>query len=106
MTEFDHSKLDDVVHGRLRLGILAFLSSAGTADFNALKKALKASDGNLSTHLRKLEEAGYVAVEKRFQGRRPQTRVTLTGSGRAAFIAYLSEMESLLALRKAPTDTA
>ncbi|MDE2181754.1 MAG: transcriptional regulator [Alphaproteobacteria bacterium] len=94
--DFDISAVDEVIHGRLRLGIMAYLSGSFTADFNELKARLQASDGNLSVHLRKLEEAGYVAIAKTFQQRKPLTRVTLTDKGRSAFIAYLDAIEKLL----------
>lgn len=93
---FDHSGLDDVIHGRLRLGIMAYLSSASPAIFGELRDKVQATDGNLSTHLRKLEEAGYVMLEKRFVGRRPQTRVHLTTAGRTAWIAYLGRLDAML----------
>jgi DNA-binding HxlR family transcriptional regulator len=94
--DFDIAGIDEVIHGRLRLGIMAFLSGAGTADFNALKTKLQASDGNLSVHLRKLEDAGYVSIEKTFVGRKPHTTVALTDVGRAAFIRYLDAMAALV----------
>ena len=94
--EFDIQTLDEVIHGRLRLGIMAFLSTAESADFNELKARLQASDGNLSVHLRKLEEAGYVAIAKSFVDRKPLTRVTLTDKGREAFLTYLDAIEKLL----------
>jgi DNA-binding MarR family transcriptional regulator len=93
---FDIERIDEVIHGRLRLGIMAFLSGAGTAEFNALKRRLGATDGNLSTHLRKLEEAGYVAIDKGFVGKKPLTRVSLTDSGRMAFVRYLQAMSELV----------
>lgn len=96
MDDFDIDRIDEVIHGRLRLGVMAFLSTAGTAEFGELKKRLGASDGNLSVHLRKLEEAGYVAIDKSFAGRKPLTRVTLTEPGRAAFIGYLDAMTKLV----------
>ncbi|MEM7662628.1 MAG: transcriptional regulator [Pseudomonadota bacterium] len=95
-TPFDHSAIDDVIHGRLRLGIMAYLASASPAIFGELKEKVKATDGNLSTHLRKLEEAGYVKLEKRFVGRRPQTRAHLTAAGRKAWLAYLQQIDVLL----------
>ena len=95
--EYDYREIDDVIHGRVRLSMMAYLSGAGAADFNELKaKVGGASDGNLSVHLRKLEEAGYVAVDKGFRGRRPQTTVTLTKKGREAWIAYIARMEEFL----------
>ena len=96
MDDFDIGRLDDVIHGRLRLGVMAYLSTAGTADFNALKAKLGATDGNLSVHLRKLEEAGYVRIDKRFAGRKPLTEAALTDEGRRAFIRYLDAMAQLV----------
>jgi len=93
---FDIAAIDDVIHGRLRLGIMAYLSGSGTAEFNELKAKLQASDGNLSVQLHKLEEADYVAIEKTYAGRKPLTRVSLTDRGRSAFIAYLDAIEKLL----------
>ena len=96
MDAFDIGRIDEIIHGRLRLGIMAYLSSAETADFNALKTRLHATDGNLSVHLRKLEDAGYVAIDKSFVGKKPLTTVTLTEDGRAAFIRYLDAMARLV----------
>ncbi len=95
--DFSIEAIDDVIHGRLRLGIMAFLSTAGTADFTLLKNRLQASDGNLSVQLRKLEEAGYVTIDKAFVNKKPQTTVTLSPSGRAAYITYLDAMRKLIA---------
>lgn len=93
---FDYREIDDVIHGRVRLAVMAFLSGAGVADFNELKAKVGGTDGNLSVHLRKLEEAGYLDVEKRFRGRRPQTLLHLTPKGREAWIAYIKRIEALL----------
>jgi len=89
-------KINDVIHGRIRLGIMVYLASAEVADFNELKAVLDATQGNLSVHLRKLEEAHYVEVEKGYAGRRPLTRVRLTAKGRKAFSEYLSAIGNLL----------
>jgi DNA-binding MarR family transcriptional regulator len=97
MDEFDVNGIDDVIHGRLRLGVMAILAGAGAADFNTLKSRLEATDGNLSVHLRKLEDAGYVAIDKSFVGKKPLTRVGLTPKGRQAFVAYLEAMGRLAA---------
>jgi DNA-binding MarR family transcriptional regulator len=94
--DFDIDRLDDVIHGRLRLGVMAYLSTAERADFNTLKARLGATDGNLSVHLKKLEEAGYVEIEKRFVGKKPLTEAVLTDQGRAAFIRYLDAMRALV----------
>ena len=96
MDDFDIEKIDEVIHGRLRLGIMAYLSGADSADFNGLKAKLQATDGNLSAHLRKLEDAGYVAIDKSFVDRKPLTRVTLTPEGRKAFTLYLDAMSRLV----------
>jgi len=96
---FDIGRIDEVIHGRVRLGIMAYLSGVGAADFNELKARLQTTDGNLSVHLRKLEEAGFVEVAKSFQGRKPLTRVTMTEAGRDAFVAYLDAMSHLVAVR-------
>ena len=96
MAGFDIGQIDDVIHGRMRLGIMAYLASAEVADFNELKRVLDATQGNLSIHLRKLEDAGYIAIEKSFLGRKPLTRARLTAAGRAAFAAYLDAIGKLV----------
>lgn len=93
---FDHSQIDDVIHGRLRLGIMAYLSTASPAIFGELRDKVGATDGNLSTHLKKLEQAGYVSQEKRFVGRRPQTRIFLTEQGRKAWLIWIDRMQGLM----------
>lgn len=85
-----------MIHGRLRLGVMAYLSTVSPAPFVELKAKVNATDGNLSTHLSKLEEAGYVKIEKRFEGKKPLTLVHLTKQGRSAWIAYLDRLQSLL----------
>jgi DNA-binding MarR family transcriptional regulator len=94
--DFDYREIDDVIHGRARLAIMAFLSGAGSADFNELKARVGGTDGNMSVHIRKLEEAGYIRVEKKFSGRRPLTICHLTKVGREAWIAYIARMEALM----------
>ena len=96
MDAFDVANIDDVIHGRLRLGIMACLASVQTADFSEIKRRLDASDGNLSVQLRKLEDAGYVAIEKSFVGRKPLTRIRITDDGRKAFVAYLDAIGRLV----------
>ena len=95
MTGFDIGKLDDVIHGRMRLGIMAYLADSGVADFTELKEVLGATQGNLSIHLKKLEDAGYISIEKKFQDRKPLTRARLTDAGRKAFSAYLDAIGKL-----------
>ena len=92
---FDHSAIDDVIHGRIRLGVVAYLSAVDSALFPELRDRVGATDGNLSTHLRKLEDAGYVRVEKSFANRKPQTRLSLTHRGRQAWNAWLDRIERL-----------
>jgi len=96
MEGFDIDRIDEVIHGRLRLGVMAYLSGAGAADFNTLKTRLQATDGNLSAHLRKLEDAGYISAEKAFVNRKPLTTLTLTDAGRTAFAAYLDAIGRLV----------
>lgn len=93
---FDYREIDDVIHGRVRLAVMAYLSGAETAEFNELKAKIGGTDGNLSVHIRKLEEAGYVSVEKSFAGRKPLTRFSLTPAGRKAWIAYIARMEAIM----------
>ena len=94
--DFDYREIDDVIHGRLRLAMMAYLSGAGTADFNDVKAKIGGTDGNLSVQIRKLEDAGYIDVEKTYAGRKPQTRLSLTEKGRNAWIAYIGRMEALM----------
>ena len=97
--DFDIARIDEIIHGRIRLGIMAYLSGAETADFNTLKARLQTTDGNLSVHLRTLEEAGFVSVAKSFNGRKPLTEASLTEEGRTAFVTYLDAMAGLLPAR-------
>lgn len=93
---FDIEAIDEVIHGRVRLGIMAFLAGADSAEFSTLKARLQLTDGNLSVHLRKLEDAGYVEILKAFVGRKPQTQARITKAGRAAFAQYLQAMTALV----------
>ena len=89
-------ELDRLIHERLRLGIVSALAVNDALSFNDLKRLLSATDGNLSVHARKLEEAGYIACEKSFEGRLPKTEYRLTGTGRRALAKYLDHMEALI----------
>ena len=89
-------KLDRLIHERLRLGILSALSVNESLSFNELKKLLDTSDGNLSVHARKLEEAGYIGCAKSFEGRMPRTDYRLTAAGKRALERYLDHMEALI----------
>lgn len=90
------SKINSVIHGRVRLAVMAYLSSANPAEFTELIAKLETSHGNLSTHLTKLEKAGFVRIEKGYKGKRPQTLVYLTDQGREAWISYLTALQDLL----------
>jgi DNA-binding MarR family transcriptional regulator len=92
--------LDRTIHERLRLGIVSALAVNDTMSFNDLKSLLKTSDGNLSVHARKLEEAGYVECLKSFEGRMPKTQFRLTPAGRKALEKYLGHLESLIGAMK------
>ncbi|MEE9379877.1 MAG: transcriptional regulator [Hyphomonadaceae bacterium] len=93
---FQHDQFDDVIHGRLRLGLMAYLSTVSPATFSELKAKTGATDGNLSTHLRKLEDAGYIKIDKKFVGRRPQTSARLTTKGRKAWFEWLERIRALM----------
>jgi DNA-binding HxlR family transcriptional regulator len=90
------SSLDRIIHERLRLGIVSALAVNQVLSFNELKQLMQATDGNLSVHARKLEEAGYISCEKTFSGRLPHTEYRLTTSGRRALERYLDHMEALI----------
>jgi DNA-binding MarR family transcriptional regulator len=89
--------LDRVIHERLRLGILSALAVNHSLSFNELKQILKTTDGNLSVHARKLEDAEYVSCEKSFEGRVPRTEYKITATGRRALERYLDSMEQVIA---------
>lgn len=89
-------ELDRLIHERIRLGIVSALAANDSLTFAELREVLKTTDGNLSVHARKLEEAGYVRVTKGFEDRRPKTEYRLTPKGRRALEAYLLQMEGLL----------
>lgn len=88
--------LDRLIHERLRLGILSALAVNESLSFNDLKKLMKTTDGNLSVHARKLEEAHYISCTKSFEGRVPRTEYAITGAGRRALERYLDHMEALI----------
>ncbi len=88
--------LDRLIHERIRLGIVSALAAEDSLTFADLKTVLRTSDGNLSVHARKLEEAGYIKVTKGFEDRKPRTEYRLTPRGRRALESYLEQMEALL----------
>ena len=94
--ESDALALDRVIHERMRLGIVSALAANESLTFTELRALMGTSDGNLSVHARKLEEAGYVACQKGFEGRVPRTEFSLTAKGRRALERYLDHMEALI----------
>lgn len=96
MSDFDHQQIDDVIHSRIRLAIVSLLISVEEAEFNFIKEKVNTTDGNLSVHIKKLEEAGYVSVKKEFVDRKPRTTYALTKNGRKAFESYLDHLEKLI----------
>ena len=98
--EIVSSDLDKVIHERMRLGITSALAANEKLSFTELKTLLNTTDGNISVHARKLEEAGYVTCEKSFKGRMPLTEYKITKEGRAALERYLDHMEALIRAMK------
>lgn len=94
-------ELDRLIHERVRLGVLSALAANRSLTFSALKQLLRITDGNLSVHARKLEDAGYLVCEKSFVGRVPQTEYRLTDEGRRALTRYLDHMEALIGATRA-----
>ena len=96
MSDYDIDKISEIIHGRLRLGVMAYLANADAASFTELKSALKVTAGNLSIQMRKLEDAGYIEIEKAIVARKMLTTVRLTRAGREAFAAYLDALSGVL----------
>ncbi len=96
MADFDYKQLDDTLQSRIRVAIMAALVAVIETDFNFLKQLVGTTDGNLSTHMRKLEDAGYVSVKKKFVDRKPQTKFKITERGRRALQDHLTVLEKLI----------
>ncbi len=96
MNDFDYQQIDDTLHSRIRLAVVAALVSVNEAEFNFLKEMVKTTDGNLSTHLKKLEDAGYISSKKRFVDRKPQTKYKITERGKRALEEYINTIEKFL----------
>jgi DNA-binding MarR family transcriptional regulator len=96
MRDFDYQKLDELIHSRIRLAIMAVLIAVDDAEFIFLREKIGATDGNLSIHLKKLEDAGYVSVTKQFVAKKPVTSYKLTRKGRKAFEKYLDNLEKMV----------
>ena len=98
-----HQKFERLIHERSRLGIISALAVNESLTFNDLKSLMKTTDGNLSVHARKLEDAGYIACTKSFEGRTPKTEYKLTRAGRQALEQYLNHMEALIRTMRPPS---
>jgi DNA-binding MarR family transcriptional regulator len=95
-TELDYRRIDPLIHSRIRLALMSVLTRVDDISFNELKKILNATDGNLSTHLSKLADVGYVALEKDTEAERPETRIHVTQKGLTAFASYIMELEPFI----------
>ena len=100
MKDYDYRKIDGIFHSRIRLAAASMLYHDGQADFNTLKDGIGATDGNLTTHLRKMEDADYIEVEKKFSGRKPVTVYRLSTGGQEAFEDYIHRLETFLQPKK------
>ncbi|MDP4198514.1 MAG: transcriptional regulator [Bacteroidota bacterium] len=96
MRDFDYQQLDDLIHSRIRLAVVSVLVSVDEAEFTFLREKVHATDGNLSIHLKKLEEANYISVTKQFVDKKPQTTYKLTRKGRKAFEEYVDRLEKMV----------
>ncbi|MBN1797492.1 MAG: transcriptional regulator [Spirochaetales bacterium] len=96
MKNFDYKKIDEILHSRIRLAMIAVLASVAEIEFVTLKEKVGATDGNMSTHTKKLEEAGYIKVRKTFIKRKPTTFYSLSEKGRNAFKNYIKQIENMI----------
>ena len=96
MNDFNHQQIDDILHSRIRLAVIAALVSVDNAEFIFLKDVVKTTDGNLSTHLKKLEDAGYIVSKKRFVNKKPLTKYKITEKGKHALENYVDTLEKFL----------
>ncbi|MCI0449012.1 MAG: transcriptional regulator [Chlorobi bacterium] len=96
MPDFNYHEINDVIHSRIRTAIMAVLISVEEAEFTFIREKINATDGNLSVHLRKLEESNYISVTKEFVERKPISRYRITETGRKAFEDYIKKLESII----------
>jgi len=96
MENFDYQKINDVLHSRIRTAIMAVLISVDEAEFTFIRDKINATDGNLSVHLKKLEEHKYITVDKKFVNRKPVSTYRITDEGRNAFADYIRILESII----------
>lgn len=100
MAGYNYRAIDDFIHSRVRLMIMSFLAAARSADFTELKKQLQVTDGNLSTHLKKLEDVGYVVQNKCFVDKKPQTMVSISEKGDQAFKEYVESLAATIGIKE------
>lgn len=100
MSSKEIMKLDPLIHAPIRLSVLSVLMAVQSADFAYLKKSTQATDGNLSTHLSKLETAGYISLNKSFEGKKPKTHCAITPQGRTRFIQYIENLQVIVDQQK------
>jgi DNA-binding transcriptional ArsR family regulator len=93
-------KLDPVIHAPVRLAVLSILATVENADFIFLRESTGATDGNLSTHLSKLEETGYIEIQKTYQGKKPRTLCSITEKGRVALLRYINDLDQIVREQK------
>ena len=103
MDNFDYQKIDDVIHSRIRTAIMAVLVTVDEAEFTFIRDKINATDGNLSVHLKKLEESGYITVIKKFIERKPHSIYSITEKGRKAFMDYIQILENIV--KNKPKDS-
>lgn len=96
MTDFDYQQIDDVLHSRIRTAIMAVLVSVDEAEFTYIRDKINATDGNLSVHMKKLEDSKYISVAKKFIDRKPVSLYKITSRGRKAFESYINFLEHLI----------
>lgn len=100
MNQEDILDINLIIHAPIRLAALSILVTVQNANFTFLKESVKTSDGNLSTHLTKLEEAGYIKIEKSFKGKKPHTLCSITDKGRESFTKYINNLEKIINTQK------
>lgn len=93
---YDYRAINRVFHSPIRFAVMAMLANEQQSNFVAIRKAVGATEGNLATHMRKLEDSGYVAVRKSFKGRKPRTEYEITEAGRSAFQTYLDQLNRIV----------
>jgi DNA-binding MarR family transcriptional regulator len=96
MKDFDYQQLDEIIHSRIRLAIMTLLVTVDQAEFTFIRDKINTTDGNLSVHMRKLEESGYIKMQKRFVGRKPVTSYSITSKGHQAFEKYIEQLEQMI----------